>query len=112
MMELTESLVEGLGELHHALVVRVGLVDLDGRELGVVPRRHALVAEDAPELVVGGFDRVYELGRIFRNEGVSTRHNPEFTSVEVYEAYADYESMMELTESLVEGLATELVGST
>ena len=63
-------------------------------------------------LVVGGFDRVYELGRIFRNEGVSTRHNPEFTSVEVYEAYADYESMMELTESLVEGLATELVGST
>ena len=63
-------------------------------------------------LVVGGFDRDYELGRIFRNEGVSTRHNPEFTSVEVYEAYADYESMMELTESLVEGLATELVGST
>jgi len=63
-------------------------------------------------LVVGGFDSVYELGRIFRNEGVSTRHNPEFTSVEVYEAYADYESMMELTESLVEGLATELVGST
>ena len=63
-------------------------------------------------LVVGGFERVYELGRVFRNEGVSTRHNPEFTSVEVYEAYADYESMMELTESLVEGLATALVGST
>lgn len=52
-------------------------------------------------LVIGGFDKVYELGRIFRNEGISTRHNPEFTSIELYQAYADYEDMMELTEKLV-----------
>jgi lysyl-tRNA synthetase class 2 len=52
-------------------------------------------------LIVGGFHRVYELGRIFRNEGISTRHNPEFTSVELYQAYADYEDMMELTEHVV-----------
>ena len=52
-------------------------------------------------LIVGGFDRVYELGRIFRNEGISTRHNPEFTSIELYQAYADYNVMMDLTEKIV-----------
>ena len=52
-------------------------------------------------LIVGGFERVYEVGRIFRNEGISTRHNPEFTSVELYQAYADYDDMMYLTEHLV-----------
>jgi len=52
-------------------------------------------------LIIGGFDRVYEVGRIFRNEGLSTRHNPEFTSIELYQAYADYDDMMELTERLV-----------
>jgi lysyl-tRNA synthetase class 2 len=52
-------------------------------------------------LVVGGFERVYELGRVFRNEGLSTRHNPEFTSVEVYQAYADVEDMLELTEEMI-----------
>jgi lysyl-tRNA synthetase class 2 len=52
-------------------------------------------------LIIGGFERVYELGRIFRNEGISTRHNPEFTSIELYQAYADYHDMMELTEYLV-----------
>ena len=52
-------------------------------------------------LIVGGFERVYEVGRIFRNEGISTRHNPEFTSVELYQAYADYDDMMDLTEHLV-----------
>ena len=52
-------------------------------------------------LIVGGFEKVFELGRIFRNEGVSTRHNPEFTSVEVYQAYADYHDMMALTEALI-----------
>lgn len=52
-------------------------------------------------LVVGGFERVYELGRIFRNEGISTRHNPEFTSVEVYQAYADVSDMLELTEEMI-----------
>ncbi len=54
-------------------------------------------------LIIGGFPRVYELGRIFRNEGISTRHNPEFTSVELYQAYADYYDMMDLTEELVCG---------
>jgi len=52
-------------------------------------------------MIVGGFHRVYEIGRIFRNEGISTRHNPEFTSIELYQAYADYHDMMELTENLV-----------
>jgi lysyl-tRNA synthetase, class II len=63
-------------------------------------------------LVVGGFERVYELGRIFRNEGVSTRHNPEFTMVEIYQAYADYIGMMELTEQLIAAVAREVCGST
>jgi lysyl-tRNA synthetase, class II len=52
-------------------------------------------------LIIGGFEKVYELGRIFRNEGISTRHNPEFTSIELYQAYADYDDMMDLTEHLV-----------
>ncbi len=70
----------------------------------------------APELylkrlVVGGFERVYEINRSFRNEGVSTRHNPEFTMLEVYQAYADYEDLMNLTESLVRGLAEAVHGS-
>lgn len=59
-------------------------------------------------LIVGGFDKVYELGRIFRNEGISTRHNPEFTSVELYQAYADYNDMMDLTEELVCGMAESI----
>ena len=63
-------------------------------------------------LVVGGFERVYELGRIFRNEGVSTRHNPEFTSVEVYQAYADYVDMMELTESMISSVCQQVCGGT
>ena len=71
----------------------------------------------APELylkrlVVGGFERVYEIARVFRNEGLSTRHNPEFTMLELYQAYADYGDMMEITESLVAHLATEITGST
>ena len=52
-------------------------------------------------LIIGGYERVYEVGRIFRNEGISTRHNPEFTSIELYQAYADYNDMMDLTEHLV-----------
>jgi len=63
-------------------------------------------------LVVGGFEKVYELGRIFRNEGISTRHNPEFTSVEVYQAYADYFDMMDLTENILRACALEVLGST
>ena len=63
-------------------------------------------------LVVGGFEKVFEIGRTFRNEGLSPRHNPEFTTIEVYEAYADYGDMMRLTEEVVAHLATELRGST
>ncbi len=63
-------------------------------------------------LVVGGFERVYELGRIFRNEGISTRHNPEFTSVEIYKAFADYVEMMELTEQLIGSICSQICGST
>jgi len=62
-------------------------------------------------LIIGGFPRVYELGRIFRNEGISTRHNPEFTSVELYQAYADYHEMMDLTEELVCSIAEEVCES-
>lgn len=62
-------------------------------------------------LVVGGLERVYELGRIFRNEGMSPRHNPEFTTVEVYQAYTDYNGMMDLTEDLVVSVAKEVCGS-
>jgi len=62
-------------------------------------------------LVVGGIERVYELGRIFRNEGVSTRHNPEFTSVELYQAYADYEDMMNLVEEMICGIAMDVCGT-
>ncbi len=62
-------------------------------------------------LLVGGFDRVYELGRIFRNEGISTKHNPEFTSIEVYKANADYHDMMELTENLVAHAAEKVLGT-
>lgn len=70
----------------------------------------------APELylkrlVVGGFERVYEINRNFRNEGISTRHNPEFTMIEFYQAYADYRDMMDFTESLLRFLCDEVVGS-
>ena len=70
----------------------------------------------APELylkrlVVGGFEKVFEIARVFRNEGISTRHNPEFTMLELYQAYADWEDIMELAEHLIEYLAIELTGS-
>ncbi|MBI3772701.1 MAG: lysine--tRNA ligase [Gammaproteobacteria bacterium] len=71
----------------------------------------------APELylkrlIVGGFERVYEVNRNFRNEGVSTRHNPEFTMLEFYEAYADYHDLMDITESMLRGMAQEVLGKT
>lgn len=63
-------------------------------------------------LIVGGFDRVYEIGHCFRNEGISTRHNPEFTMMELYQAYADYEVMMELTERIIKEAALAVCGTT
>lgn len=62
-------------------------------------------------LIVGGLEKVYEVGRVFRNEGVSTRHNPEFTMLELYEAYADYKDVMSLTENLIAHIAKEVTGS-
>lgn len=63
-------------------------------------------------LVVGGMEKVYEIGRVFRNEGVSTRHNPEFTMIELYEAYADYKDIMALTENLIAYIAEKVLGTT
>lgn len=63
-------------------------------------------------LIVGGLEKVYEIGRVFRNEGISTRHNPEFTMIELYEAYADYEDIMALTENLIAHIAKEVLGKT
>ena len=62
-------------------------------------------------LIVGGFDRVYEISRVFRNEGVSTKHNPEFTLMEVYQAYADYTDMMDLTENMIVYIAQKVLGT-
>jgi len=71
------------------------------------------IATELPlkRLIVGGFEKVFELGRIFRNEGVSTRHNPEFTTVELYQAYADYHDMMQLAENLITTAAQEVLGT-
>lgn len=63
-------------------------------------------------LIVGGLEKVYEIGRVFRNEGISTRHNPEFTMLELYEAYADYRDIMSLTENMVAHIAQEVLGAT
>ncbi|MDK2800696.1 MAG: lysyl-tRNA synthetase, class [Clostridiales bacterium] len=63
-------------------------------------------------LIVGGLEKVYEMGRIFRNEGMSIKHNPEFTTIELYEAYTDYKGMMELTEQMIANVAQEVLGTT
>ncbi len=63
-------------------------------------------------LIVGGFDRVYEMGRMFRNEGMSIKHNPEYTAIEMYQAYADFDDMMELTENLISQVAQKTLGTT
>ena len=62
-------------------------------------------------MVVGGFEKVYELGRIFRNEGISTKHNPEFTSVEIYQAFSNYFDMMDLTEQLIKDTISDTCSS-
>ncbi|MCQ6399162.1 amino acid--tRNA ligase-related protein, partial [Bacillus cereus] len=63
-------------------------------------------------LIVGGLEKVYEIGRVFRNECVSTRNNPEFTMIELYEAYADYKDIMKLTEDMVDHIAKKVLGTT
>ncbi|WP_311625674.1 amino acid--tRNA ligase-related protein, partial [Peribacillus simplex] len=62
-------------------------------------------------LIVGGLEKVYEIGRVYRNEGISTRHNPEFTMIELYEAYADYKDIMALTENMIAHIAQEVLGT-
>ncbi len=71
------------------------------------------IATELPlkRLIIGGMDRVYEIGRIFRNEGMDTKHNPEFTSVELYQAYADFHDMMDIAEGIISGAAKEILGS-
>ncbi len=71
------------------------------------------IATELPlkRLIVGGMDRVYEIGRIFRNEGMDTKHNPEFTTVELYEAYADFHDMMDIAEGILSGAAKEILGT-
>lgn len=75
---------------------------------------HLRISLELPlkRLIIGGFERVYEMGRVFRNEGMSIRHNPEFTLLELYQSYTDYNGMMELTESLIKYLAKEVLGTT
>ena len=70
------------------------------------------IATELPlkRLIVGGIERVYEIGRIFRNEGMDTKHNPEFTTVELYEAYADFHDMMDIAEGIISGAAQEILG--
>ena len=71
------------------------------------------IATELPlkRLIVGGMDRVYEIGRIFRNEGMDPKHNPEFTTVEMYQAYADFHTMMDIAEGILAGAAKEINGS-
>jgi lysyl-tRNA synthetase class 2 len=98
------QLVAG-GALARPFVTHHNALDLD-LSLRIATELHL------KRLVVGGFEKVFEIGRTFRNEGLSPRHNPEFTMLEAYQAYADYGDMMSLTEALVAHLATELCGST
>lgn len=63
------------------------------------------------QLIIGGFDRVYEIGKVFRNEGIDSTHNPEFTTLEFYMAHADYQDLITMTEEMLRGLLTEIHGS-
>ncbi len=127
VLQLRSRMVQRLRERLWALgFVEVETPVLHGVASGAharpfVTRHHALDADfnlrialelHLKRLVIGGFDKVFEIGRVFRNEGLSTRHNPEFTLLELYEAYADYRDLMVLVEELVSGLAVDLLGTT
>ena len=86
---------------HHELAYGF---DVYHRHVDSIPKRSFLCGLrelHLKRLIVGGFEKVFEIGRIFRNEGISSRHNPEFTSVELYQAYADYNDMMNITEDII-----------
>jgi len=85
-------------------ITHINVFDMD-LYLRIAPELHL------KRLIVGGFEKVYELGKNFRNEGISYKHNPEFTSVEIYQAYADYTDMMELTEEMIVSLVQEIFGT-
>lgn len=105
-MEVETPLLHGIvgGALAKPFITHHNALDID-LYLRIAPELYL------KRLVVGGFERVFEIGRVFRNEGISPRHNPEFTMLELYQAYADYEDMMTLTESLVAHLAQTINGS-
>src|SRR5438045_4806142 len=96
--------IEG-GALTKTFITHHNSLDVD-LYLRIAPELHL------KRLVVGGFDRVYEINRNFRNEGISTRHNPEFTMLEFYEAYATYEDLMNLTEEMLSEAAKHVCGGT
>ena len=106
-MEVETPLLQPIpgGALAKPFVTHHNALDLD-LYLRIAPELYL------KRLVVGGFERVFEIGRVFRNEGLSPRHNPEFTMLEIYAAYWDYNDQMELTEQLVAHLANELLGTT
>jgi len=127
VFQLRTRLVSGIRAYFDAL----GYLEVDTPVLGTIlggatarpftTRHNALdldmflrIATELPlkRLVVGGFERVYEIGRLFRNEGMSTKHNPEFTTIEFYEAYTDCEGIMGRTEGLISGLAQDILGTT
>ena len=120
MISLTRSFLEDRGAMEVETPIFHPIPG--GANARPLPTHHNALDLDlylriAPELylkrlTVAGFEKVFEIGRVFRNEGVSTRHNPEFTMLELYEAYADYEDIMRLVEELVEHLAIEITGST
>lgn len=105
-VEVETPILQGLasGAMARPFITHHNALDVD---------QYLRIALELPlkRLIVGGFERVFEIGRVFRNEGVSPRHNPEFTMLELYEAYGDVTSMMHLTEDLVSFLAREVTGS-
>ena len=122
MMELTESMFRYIAEQ----VLGTTKISYNGIEIDFGKPFRKLSMYDAVKdmklrisielylkrLIVGGLEKVYEIGRVFRNEGIDTRHNPEFTLMELYQAYTDYEGMMELTESMFRYIAEQVLGTT
>jgi lysyl-tRNA synthetase class 2 len=106
-----------LAKIHHINIITKGLIKFNHGKFRIMLSRNTLVSKIAPELylkrlVVGGLESIYEIGRNFRNEGISTQHNPEFTMIEFYQAFCDYIYMMNFSEKLLRHLCNTVVGST